>query len=220
MRHLFLVILLLLFSNFSAQSKIAVKKNTKGDQPFYRIKPSDHFYIGVENPFILYKDPSKKYSVKVQNGIILKEDTSSKDSSIYYIDVKNTNPTFVYVSVNAQTYAYKFRNRKIPSPIITLYAGNEWLKGGDVKAKDFSQAETVVLNLSSFDYPCGFTIVGMELTKISNGETKNYLLTDNKIGDQTKFCAPGDIYIFSKVVIEFIGTKDQRTIEGSTFFIK
>lgn len=222
MKYLILFISALFISDLSAQTKTAAKKNTKGDQPFYRIKSSDLFYIGVENRFILYKDPSKKYSVKVQNGIISKEDTSTKDSSIYYIEVKNTNPTFVNVSVNDQTYSYKFRNRKIPSPVLKVNMGSSFneSKGGDVKAEDFSKSESVLLDLSNFDYDCGFQIINMEVTKLSNGEIKNYMLTDNKIGDITKNCAPGDIYIFSKVVIEFTNTKDQRSINGTTYFIK
>lgn len=222
MKYLILFIIALFISDLSAQTKTAVKKKTKGDQPFYRIKSSDLFYIGVENRFILYKDPSKKYSVKVQNGIISKEDTSTKDSSIYYIDVKNTNLTFVNVTVNDQTYSYKFRNRKIPSPVLKVNMGSSLneSKGGDVKAEDFSKAESVLLDLSNFDYDCGFQIINMEVTKVGNGETKSYMLTDNKIGDITKHCAPGEIYIFSKVVIEFSNTKDQRSINGTTFFIK
>ncbi len=222
MRYILLFIFSLILSGHSAQTKTVAKKNTKGDQPFYRIKSSDLFYIGVENRFVLYKDPSKKYSVKVQNGLIAKEDISSKDSSIYYIDVKNTNPTFVNVTVNDKTYSYKFRNRKIPSPVLTIYMGSSLnqSKGGDVKASDFSKAESVVLDLSNFDYDCAFQIINMEVTKVSNGETKSYMLTDNKIAEITKNCAAGEIYIFSKVVIEFVETKDQRSINGTTFFIK
>lgn len=223
MRYLLLFIITLVFSDLLAQTKNAPRKNIKGDQPFYRIKPSDLFYIGVENRFILYKDPSKKYSVKVQNGVISKEDVSSKDSSIYYIDVKNTNPTFVNVTVNDQTYSYKFRNRKIPSPVLKIYMGSSLneSKGGDVKASDFSKAESVILDLSNFDFDGGSSrIINMEVIKVSNGETKSYMLTDNNIAEITKYCAPGEIYIFSKVVIEFIDTKDQRSINGTTFFVK
>ena len=223
MRNFLSLILLVMFSGLLAQTKVAVKKNTKGNQPFYRIKPSDLFYIGVSNPFVLYKDPSKKYSVKVQNGIIAKEDVSSKDSSIYYIEVKNTNPTFVSVTVNDQTYTYKFRNRKIPSPVLKIYMGSSLneSKGGDVKAADFAKAESVILDLSNFDYDGGSSrIINMEVTKVFNGETKSYMLTDNNIAEITKYCAPGEIYIFSKVVIESIETKDQRSINGTTFFIK
>jgi len=223
MRLLLSTLLLILSFALFAQTKVAVKKSTKGDQPFYRIKPSDLFYIGVANPFILYKDPSKKYSVKVQNGIIAKEDVSSKDSSIYYIEVKNTNPTFVHVTVNDRTYSYKFRNRKIPSPVLKIYMGSSLneSKGGDVKAADFAKAESVILDLSNFDYDGGSSrIINMEVTKVFNGETKSYMLTDNNIAEITKYCAAGEIYIFSKVVIESIETKDQRSINGTTFFIK
>jgi len=222
MRYILLFIVCLLFADVKAQTKIASKKTTKGNQPFYRINSSDLFYIGVENRFILYKDPSKKYSVKVQNGIIIKEDVSSKDSSIYYIDVKNTNPTFVNITVNDQTYSYKFRNRKIPSPVLKIYMGSSLneSKGGDVKAADFSKAESVILDLRDFDYDCGFKIINMEVTKVSNGEAKSYMLTDNNIAEITKYCAPGEIYIFSKVVIEFTDSKNQRSINGTTFFIK
>jgi len=215
--------------NLSSQekNKISVKNNTKANQPFYRIKPSDLFYIGVENRFILYQDPSKKYLVTIKNGTILSKDTSlkeevSKDSSIYYITTKNTEPTFIYVTVDGKTFTYKFRNRKIPSPILVVYMGSSLNtnKGGEVKAADFSKAENVVLTLNDFDYDCGFHIVNMEITKVSNGENKNYLLTDNKIGDIAKWCAPGEIYILHNVVIEFTATKDQRSINGTTFFIK
>ncbi|MBK7310051.1 MAG: hypothetical protein IPI93_04460 [Sphingobacteriaceae bacterium] len=223
MRYILLFILTLFFSDILAQTKVAVKKNTKGDQPFYIINSSDLFYIGVENRFILYKDPTKKYSFKVQNGVIAKEDVSSKDSSIYYIDVKNTNPTFVNITVDGRTYSYKFRNRKIPSPVLKIYMGSSLneSKGGDVKASDFSKAESVILDLSDFDYAGGFSkIINMEVTKVSNDETKSYMLTDNKIAEITKYCAPGEIYIFSKVVIEFTDSKNQRSINGTTFFIK
>ncbi len=136
------------------------------------------------------------------------------------MDVKNTEPTFINVTVNGKTFTSKFRNRKIPSPNLFISTSLQRIKGGNVTAKDFSKAESVVLDLSDFDYACGFYIINMEITKVSNGENKSYLLTDNKIGDITKYCAPGEIYILHNVVIEFYATKDQRSINGVTYFIK
>lgn len=218
-----ITILFLIGSSFlfsQEKNTIAITKNNKGDQPFFRIKPSNLFYIGVENPFVLYKDPSKKYTLTTKNGLIHATDTTSKDSCIYIVNVINTEPTFIYITVDGKTFTYKFRNRKIPSPSIVIFTGAERIKGGNVTAKDFSKAESAVLDLSDFDYNCGFSIINMEITKVSNGENKNYLLTDYKIGDITKHCAPGEIYILHNVVIEFSTTKDQRSINGTTFFIK
>lgn len=213
--------------SFAQEKKTnSTQKSRSAYRPFYRTKTSDLFYIGVENSFILYKNPSKKYQVSIKNGIMIQKDTlspekQSKDSSVYYISTKNTEPTIITVLENGKSFIYKFRNRQIPSPSLFVSLGNgERIKGGNVKANDFSKAENVILTLNDFDYDCSFYIVNMEITKVSNGENKNYILTDNKIGEVAKWCAPAEIYILHNVVIEFSRTKDQRSINGTTFFIK
>jgi hypothetical protein len=218
-----LVILLTFFALFSfsqSKDKISVKKNTKGDQPFYHTKMSDVLYIGVGNRFILYKDPSKKYSVTIKNGTILPKDETSKDSTIYSVTVTNSEPTFVYVTVDGKTYSYKFRNKTIPSPEIKIFIGTKFISDTEIPAESFKNAQSLLLDLSNFDFDVGFYIVGMRLTIVKNGQKKEHLLTDHNIAEFTKTAASGDIYIFDQVVIEFSNTKAQRTINGKTFFVK
>jgi hypothetical protein len=221
MRSLIILLILLSLSSFSqSKDKISVKKNTKGDQPFYRTKMSDVFYIGVGNRFILYKDPAKKYSVTIKNGTILPKDETSKDSTVYSVTVINSEPTFVYVTVEGKTYSYKFRNKTIPSPDIKIFIGAKFISDTEIPAESFKNAQTLLLDLSNFDFDVGFYIVGMQLTIVKNGQKKEHLLTDHNIAEFTKNAASGDIYIFHDVVIEFSNTKMQRTINGKTFFVK
>ncbi len=221
MKHFLLSFCLFLSIAGLAQSKdkLSAKKSAKGDQPFYRTKSSDIFYIGVENRFILYKDPTKKYTVSVKNGVVVEKENSA-DSTIYVVNVKNNEPTFVNVSVDNKIYAYKFRNKKIPSPEIKILLGSEFSKATDIDVEKFANAKSLVLELTDFDFDVALKIIGMQLTIVRNGQKTEHLLTDQAIEQYSKGCIPGDIYIFKDVVVEYSNTGTQRTLSGKTFFVK
>lgn len=202
-----------------SKDKLSIKKNSQGDQPFYRTKSSDLFYIGVDNRFILYKDPSKKYSVTVKNGSLVEKE-NSPDSTVYLINVKNTEPTFVNVTTNNKIYSYKFRNRKIPSPEIKVLLGSEFSKATEIEVEKFANAKSINLELNDFDFDVTLKIVGMQLIIVRNGQKQEHLLTDQNIEQYSKNCTAGDIYIFKDVVVEYINTGTQRTLSGKTFIIK
>lgn len=219
MRVPYIIILCFLIIGLNAQNKTPIKGNNKANQPFYKTKNSDLFYIGVDNRFILYKDPAKKYSVSVKNGAIIKKD-STIDSNIYFINVKNSEPTFVNVNVDGKTYSYKFRNRKIPSPEIKILLGIEFSKATEISVEKFINAKSLCLELNDFDFDVSMKIVGMQLVIIRNGQKEEHLLLDQNIEKYVKNCFPGDIYIFKDIVIEYLATGTQRTLNSKTFFVK
>ena len=216
-----IVIFAVVLSAFSygQEKKKTQSKNSKADQPFYRTKNSDIFYIGVDNLFTLYKDPAKKYSITVKNGALV-EKASSSDSTVYVISVKNPEPTFVNVMVDNKLFVYKFRNRRIPSPEIKIMLGAEFSKVTEIDLEKFMTAKNLSLELTDFDFDVAMKIVGMQLVIVRNGQKQEHLLTDQRIENFTKSCLAGDIFIFKDVVVEFTQTGTQRTISGKTYFVK
>lgn len=180
---------------------------------------SDVLYIGTENALILKGIHLKNTNVTIENGTLRLDSISDDTLRRYYIKVNNTNPTFIKVQDGKSSTILKYRNKIIPNPEVVLQSDSGNIKGGEVSLSKIKTVKSIQLNLYSFDYNCAFKILNYKLTIIKNNST-NESFHNGSIINYLQSANTGDIYIFHNVLVEFIGNKEQRKLNGLTVIVK
>ena len=219
----FLIFTLFPLINFSQKSvgnpinKIKVRHDSN---LIIQTNSSDVLFIGTDNAFVLRGQNLLKYKISITNGNLTSIDALQNDTlRKFNITVNNLNPTFIRINNESSEIIYKYRNKKIPNPEVVLLSDLGPINGGSTSINKIKTVRAVSLILNAFDYNCGMRIVKYKLITIKNGITKELFFDETSI-DYLKNAASGEIYIFQDIVIEFLESKEQRTLSPFTVIVK
>ena len=219
----FIIFTLFPLINFSQQSvgnpinKIKVRHDSN---LIIQTNSSDILFIGTDNAFVLRGQNLLKYKISITNGNLTSIETLQNDTlREFNITVNDFNPTFVNISNGVSDFTYKFRNKEIPTPEVVLISDFGFINGGEISINKIKTVRAVSLILNGFDYNCAMRIVKYKLITLKNGITSELFFNNTSIS-YLKNPTSGEIYIFQDIVIEFQGSKEQRTLSPFTLIVK
>ncbi len=183
---------------------------------------SDILYLGVDNPIVLKGKNIAKAIISIDNGTIKEVVGLSNDTiKTCVVKVDNNNPTFITINYAGKTTTLKYRNKNIPNPEIVISSDSGRIKNGTINHINFRTVHGLGLNIPGFDYDISMKIISYKLTTIKKGTNPTtYSIKGNIVKDYSRFADSSDIFIFHNVLMEFAETKEQRTLNGPTIFVK
>lgn len=182
---------------------------------------SDVLYIGINNPVIIKGEHMPRALISIDNGTFRELNELSNDTMKFLeVNVSNTMPTAIKIDDGKRIIALKYRNKKIPDPVVLISVDSARIGSGSVSPEKFRTATGLVCNISGFDYNIAMKIISFKMTIIRhNKASTTTLVQGNTIKNHVRTADSADVFIFHDVLMEFMGTKEQRLLSGPTIFV-
>lgn len=189
---------------------------------FVQTNSSDVLYIGVSNPIVIKGRHLSGALLSIENGTFQELRDLSNDSTRFLeVTVSNTMPTVIKIDQDKRITTLKYRNKKIPDPVILISLDSSRIGSCSLSHEKFRTANGLVCNINGFDYNIAMKIISYKLTMIKKGKVLEPGTTNNNIvRNYASSADSSDLYIFHDVLMEFAETKEQRLLSGPTVFIK
>ncbi|CAA6798516.1 MAG: Gliding motility protein GldM [uncultured Aureispira sp.] len=179
-------------------------------------------YIGVNNPVTIAATGIATSSLKVS----MIGGSLQKVSGTGYI-AQVSRPGEVIITVadtkNGKKFPFKFRVKRIPSPIVKMGMGTHF--DGTISSSLFKAQPGLLAVVEDFDYDAKCKVHSYKLTYIRKRQdailmdAKGARFTD-KILTFIRQAKPGDLYSFTDVMVLCPGDRKSRQVNGLSFKIK